>query len=229
MGFLSLIKKLMPIVCVVVGILALSYFVFIRSRLLRLGATAEEVSLPMPGDQLVLSPNMKYMQAVTIDAPRDIVWKYLIQVGYKRGGWYNLDFINRMTAEDYFYENNKSAERIIPELQNLSEGDKIYLNPQLGMDVSMLKTNEVMLLTGSEYDKYVASWVYKLDKVDEDTTRMLVRWNSNTGSNLFLKIVNLVIMEPASSIQQAFMFKGMKRRVEKEYKRNEGLEVVENV
>ncbi|HWP96982.1 MAG TPA: hypothetical protein VN426_09025 [Syntrophomonadaceae bacterium] len=69
-------------------ILVLIYLILVRPWILHMGTTAQEVSAPLPGDGLVAQPSMKYTQAITIHAPREIVWGYLVQVGYRRVGWY---------------------------------------------------------------------------------------------------------------------------------------------
>ena len=214
MKMLNMIKRLIPVLILTGGILIISYLLFVRPAILKLGVKDKELNMNLTGDELVISPDMEYMQAITIYAPRELIWKYLIQVGYKRGGWYNLDFINRMTAKDYFYENNKSADRIIPELQNLKVNDKIYLNPNLNLDVSVLKENKVMLLTVNEEDKYLVSWVYSLKEISQDKSRLYVRWKSNLGSNILLKMINTFFIEPGSAIQQSFMLRGIKKRTE---------------
>ena len=184
-----------------------------------MGLTEEEAGMPMPGDGLVEKPSLKYAQALTIDAPKKYVWAYLIQVGYKRAGWYNLDFINRFLVKDYFYENNKSAERIIPELQNLKQGDKVYLGPPIGLDVEELDEYRSMLLTGNENGRYIISWSYMLKELAPEKTRLYVRWNSDLPGGFALKLFNLIITEPGGvGIQQWQMLKGIKRRAEADYK-----------
>ncbi len=212
-------KRILPLLLIAGGILISIYFLFVRPWILQMGLNDEEVGMVMEGDELVESPTMEYTQAVTINAPIEIVWGYLVQVGYKRAGWYNWDFINRLAAKNYFYENNRSANRIIPELQNLQEGDKIFLLPQIGLDVTSLKENEIMLLTGSNDNQYEVSWLYKLREIDDqDKTRLYVRWRSNMGGGLLVKIMNLLITEPGGiGIQQSLMLKGIKKRAERDH------------
>lgn len=59
------------------------------------------------------------IQAVQIDAPADEVWKWLVQVGYKWAGWYNIVAINRLAANNYFIDGKGASWRIVPELQDL--------------------------------------------------------------------------------------------------------------
>jgi hypothetical protein len=182
-----------------------------------MGTTAEERVMALPGDDLVNNPNEHYTQAVTIKAPAEIVWAYLVQVGYRRAGWYNWDYFNRLSGKDYFYENNKSAKRIIPELQNLKTGDKIYLTPQIGMKAEILNKPKVMVLTGREKDRCLVAWLYYLQKVDSGTTRLIVRWNSRLGEGPAFALMNRLVVEPGGmGIQQTWMLRGIKKRCEAE-------------
>lgn len=196
------------------------YLILIRSWMLNMGASAQERTAPMPGDGWVHDPNMKYTQAVTINAPRDIVWAYLIQVGYRRSGWYNWDFVNRLADRNYFFEGRKSAQRIIPELQNLQEGDQIFLTPQLGMLVEKLQTSNYMILTGRNADSYLVVWTFCLTAPEASITRLIVRWTSNQNEGLLLKLLNLILIEPGGAgIQQSQMLRGIKQRAEADFKK----------
>lgn len=218
MMFLQLIKKIMPFALIAGIVLLIAYHFFIRPWMFRMGAANEEVTRAMPGDGMVASPGSKYTQAITINAPKDIVWAYVIQMGYRRGGWYNLDFINRMASKEYFYENNKSADRVIPELQNLKTGDKINVTPQLGFEVVELKKNDYMLMTAKEGDKCLITWVYEISEIDANTSRLRVRWVSNPGDGLILKLLNYFIIDPGGAgIQQRLNMKGIKIRSEADY------------
>lgn len=220
MGFWGVVKKVALIGLLAVTTLVVIYFIFVRQWILRMGASDEEVKMQMPGDGLVKKPSLKYTQAIAINAPKEYVWAYLIQVGYKRAGWYNWDFINGTLLKDYFYENNRSADRIIPELQNLKQGDKIYLAPPVGLEVSELEDYGHILLTGKEDGKYVVTWSYVLKEIEKDKTRLYVRWNSDLPGGLPLRLFNLIIIEPGGvGIQQSQMLRGIKKRAEAEYEK----------
>jgi proline iminopeptidase len=56
---------------------------------MRWGATDEEVTGPYPGARLVPDGKRGPTMAITIDAPPDQVWPWLVQLGRDRGGWYS--------------------------------------------------------------------------------------------------------------------------------------------
>lgn len=92
-----------------------AYFLVYRPLQLRWGATGEEVARAMPGDEVQQYPIFNATRAVTIDARPEDVWPWLVQIGYKRAGWYGLDLLDNAGIP--------SARRIVPELQSLKVGD----------------------------------------------------------------------------------------------------------
>jgi len=83
----------------VLGIMALAfvvvlaaYLVVLRPRSHRWGATKAELRRSLPGDGLVHTVKVGYTQAITINAPPEEVWPWLVQIGYQRGGWYTYDW-----------------------------------------------------------------------------------------------------------------------------------------
>ncbi len=63
------------------------YRFVIRPWHLRWGATDEEAHRSMPGDDLVPKPDIAFTRAITINAPPQAVWPWLVQMGYRRAGW----------------------------------------------------------------------------------------------------------------------------------------------
>ena len=57
----------------------------------RWGATADEVHGLLPGDAVVPVPRFQATRAVTIDAPPEAVWPWLVQIGRGRAGFYAYD------------------------------------------------------------------------------------------------------------------------------------------
>ncbi len=90
----------------------------------RWGATPAEIAGTMPGDELVPLPKMTSTRAIAINAPPEDVWAWLVQIGQGRGGFYSFDALENLLRCDIH-----SADRIIPQLQELHTGDLIRLAP----------------------------------------------------------------------------------------------------
>ena len=78
-------------------------------------ASADERRRSLPGDELLPHPKWTITHAITINAPPEAVWPWVVQMGSGRAGWYAYDHIDNAGVP--------SARRIIPELQHLAVGD----------------------------------------------------------------------------------------------------------
>ena len=194
-----------------VAILALLYAIAFRPWHLHRGATLAEALQPLPGDDLVPTPKFEYTQAISIEASPEEIWPWLVQIGYRRAGWYSHDWIHQLLGiAGSLDDERRSANRVIPELQKLQTGDLIEIAPGMGFEVMQLEPNEY-LLTGNEG----GSWVWLLDPVNPDTTRLIVRirgtWEPGLANDLAFGIPN----ELGSLIMQPRTLRGIKLRVER--------------
>lgn len=93
----------------------------------RWGATPDEVSAVYPGDELLPVKREISTKAVTIDAPPDLVYSLVVQMGQHRAGWYGWDWFYNLTKSSDFVDGHFSR-RVVPELQDVSAGDTISIN-----------------------------------------------------------------------------------------------------
>ena len=126
------------------GTAALVYAAWARPRLMRWGATDEEVTGAYPGAELVPHGLRAATMAVTIDAPPDQVWPWLVQLGGDRGGWYSWDRLDN--------GGRPSATEVHPEWQNLAVGDYVKYwtrkGPVDAWQVAALEPNRFLGLRG---------------------------------------------------------------------------------
>lgn len=148
-----------------VGLLA-AYLLWIRPWQLRWGATDAEVASPMPGDDIVIRPNFNATRGVTVKAKPVDIWPWLLQLGSKRAGFYSYDWIDNAGSP--------SSDRILPEFQQISQGDFIPMTPdgKQGMWVKDFKTHEYILWWDQ---KGHSTWLWQLAPLDDQSTRLITR------------------------------------------------------
>ncbi len=113
--------------------LGAAYSFALLPRLRRWGATADEVSRPLPGDDLVPDPLYTTTHAITVRAPPKAVWPWLVQIGQNRGGFYTYDALENLAGL-----NVRSADRVHPEWQGLRAGeDYLTLDPDETMKMTV--------------------------------------------------------------------------------------------
>jgi hypothetical protein len=188
---------------------AAGYPLLLRRRCLTWGAEPDEVRAAMPGDDLLRGATLVTTRAVTVDAPPKAVWPWLVQMGPERGGAYTYDWI-----ENLFGLNMHSADRILPEFQDLRVGDSFAMGKGPRLRVEILKP-EAALVLRSEDGAWV--WAFGLLPRDAaaDATRLISRNRiaappSGPVSRAFFRYV----MEPGSLVMERKMLLGIKQRAE---------------
>lgn len=199
-----------------------AYVFAIRPWHRRWGATDAEVSGSMPGDDLVEDANFRTTRAIDIDAPREAVWPWLVQIGQGRGGFYSYDLLESMMDLDIH-----SADQILPEFQELGVGDAIPFEPEGGgYTVAEIAPNHHLVLftdgTGdSEVDKAFrqanasSTWTFLLKEPEPERARFVVRWRTrwDLQSSPASLLIGLVL-DPIEFIMERKMMRGIKERAE---------------
>jgi hypothetical protein len=188
-------------------------YILARPRLLKLGATDQEFDGLLPGDELVPNADLTATRAITIRASADEVWPWLAQLGLGRGGFYSYDFLENLVGADIH-----SADRIVPELQNIEVGDEILLGPEFGYEIALLERGRALVLRGgfpleNIEAPYDATWSFVLRPGPDETTRLLVR-----ERYAYKRPWAPLIVEPTealSFLMSRKMLRGIKARAER--------------
>jgi hypothetical protein len=193
------------------------YALLVRPWHLTRGATKGETVRSLPGDELVPNPKFVWNQAITIQAPASEVWPWLVQIGNQRAGWYSWDALHRlMGIAGSVDDERRSADRIIPELQDLRVGDVIRMTPEgMGMPgyrVVAIEPDQA-LVTHID-DENGASWVWVLDPIDAESTRLIARFRQRWEPGLVSGMMFWVADEFGSLVMQPTTLAGIKQRAE---------------
>jgi hypothetical protein len=176
---------------------------------LRWGSTAEERSRAMPGDEIVPDPDYETTKAITVPAPPEDIWPWLVQIGRGRGGLYSIDWLDRL----FGILDAPSAEEILPQYQRLAAGDVIPIGGTAGWPVVHVEENRCLALGNTEPNGVRWSWVYGLYPQHDGTTRLVSRNRVSAPPGLG-RVVMLAVVDPPALIMTAAMLRGLRRRVE---------------
>ena len=190
------------------GLAAGVYPLLLRRRCLTWGATRDEVARPLPGDDLLVAPDIVSTRAITIDAPPSAIWPWLVQMGSDRGGAYTYDWI-----ENLFGLNMHSANTVLPQFQDIKVGDAFPLGkggPQLHVEILDPEHSLVFRFDG-------ANWIWSFNLEPENGSTRLVSRNriATPNASVAKRALNAFLMEPGSLVMERKMLKGIKRRAEK--------------
>ncbi|MGD8717343.1 MAG: hypothetical protein PVH29_00845 [Candidatus Zixiibacteriota bacterium] len=180
----------------------LFYLIWFRPWQLTWGATAEELARPMPGDELVPDPDLDSTRAVTVDASAADVWPWLVQIGYRRAGFYSYGCFDNAGLP--------SADRILPEYQGLKAGDDIPLSDTDGMKVVTLEPPRFMVWN---HPTGILSWAWGLYPDGEGRTRLVTRLHARYVWKV-PAIFGYFIVDFGDFIMMRKCMLGIKRRAE---------------
>ena len=175
--------------------------------LARIGATTDERTRNMPGDELVVAPQYESTRATTVRARPGEIWPWLEQMGRGRGGLYSVDWLDRL----FGILDGPSSWRVLPEFQGLRPGDVIPVG-QTSWPVHAVDPERSLVLRIVEGDVLVSN-VWALHPLDAETTRLVFRVRAamplTLRHRLFLALLGLpeVIMVHAQ-------LRGIRRRAE---------------
>jgi hypothetical protein len=200
------------------------YDTLARPRMLDWGATSDERRRSLPGDDIPAPVMTHHTRAVTIDAPPEAVWPWLVQIGDRRAGFYSYDWIEKylFPGTVHYVERTHSATRIHPELQHPAVGDRINTGSigrtfAIGNPISVLEPNRVLV---------IGTWAFILEPRPGGRTRLLVR-ERDTGwfrllaprsSGLLRAVgafIDYAVGEPLHFAMVRKMMLGLKTRAER--------------
>jgi hypothetical protein len=203
-----------------------------RPAMLRWGTEGTEATEPLPGDDLVPRPTFQSTRAITIAAPPEQVWPWIVQMGIYRAGFYTHDLVERAMFRARYVEGKHSATRIHPELQDLKVGDKVPYGGGVYATVSQLEPNRHL----------VAGEQFVLRPLPGNRTRFLVRYRGMgyisaaaagagpdaawvtravssalrhvPGAMLLARAIDLFIGDPLHHYMEVGVLRGVKQRAE---------------
>jgi len=193
----------------VIVVVALLYWFPVRRWFGHWGTTPDELIRPMAGDAIVPNPTHWATHAVTIEAPPDDIWPWLVQMGYRRGGLYSYDWLDRV----FGVLDRPSANEVLPAFQQIAVGDTIRLGPREELTVAALQEKRALVLRYSAH-QFEWVWQFGLYPLNEQRTRLITRgterYKNTVGAWLFMRV-----MEPAAFVMTRKMLLGVKQRAER--------------
>lgn len=186
-------------------LLVAAYWIGIHPWMRNWGSTAAEQQMVLPGDELMPHDSGQSTLAITIDAPADVVWQWLVQVGQDRAGFYTYTWLENLVGADIH-----NANEIHPEWQHLAIGDAWRLVPPdylwgVGKDaaspVLMIEPGHVLVL--EMFGAHVIA------PIDEHTSRLIVRGESGPAN-----LMTIMIVDPIVFTMERRMLLGLKARAE---------------
>ena len=188
----------------------------------RAGSTCEERAGRLPGDELVIEPQLVMDHAITVLADRAEVWPWLTQMGWHLGGWYTPHWVDRLL----FPDNWASLDRLDPRLvRELRVGDVVpdgrpgtahFLVARAeppGLLVLGSRTHVPPEWATTRRARIAWTWTFSLTELPGPATRVHLRVRGHT-SPPWLTALYVATIVPSDVVMSRGMLRGLKVRVE---------------
>jgi hypothetical protein len=190
------------------------------------GATEADAARAWPGDDAVPAPRWAWHHAIEIAAPAADVWKWIVQLGQDKGGFYSYEALENLAGCRI-----DNAERIHPEWQSLRVGDALRLHPRVppfpvawvepgrGFVVALRVEAETgaAVPPGAELPAWhvAASWGFFVEALAADRCRFVSRYRVSYPDDLRLELaLGPTFVEPVGTAMDQRMLEGVKERAE---------------
>ena len=212
------------IVFILIGVAGTMTLWELRRWALIWGATPAELRRAWPGDELSPQAGEISTRAITINAPIDTVWAWLVQVGQDRAGFYSYTWL-----ENLFRCAMPRVECIVPEWQERSVGDTVWLarrdryHGEARQKVVQIVPGHVLTLASpSDWGRILrretshrGTWAFILMPIDRRTTRLVVRSRGPEAPAFLDRLFWIAVFEPAHFIMERKMMLRLKSLAER--------------
>ncbi|SNS11219.1 hypothetical protein SAMN04488107_1424 [Geodermatophilus saharensis] len=182
------------------------------------GATAAEVARVLPGDDLVPEPATQTTLAVTVAAPAEEVWAWLVQMGADRGGMYSYDWLENLVGLDIH-----TTDEIREEWQHLAPGDRVVVAPAgwgplpdgYAFRVALADPPRTLVLRQAPPEHpWNGVWTFAVVPLDEGRCRLLSRSRTQVDARLAARLAGR-LGEPVTVVMTRRMLHGIRERAER--------------
>ena len=192
---------------------------FLRERRSHWGVDSKMAAREYPGDHLIAEPRWSWTHGVEIDAPPDVVWPWIAQVGADRAGFYSYQFLENIAGCEL-----RNAESIHPEWA-LRPGDALVLHPHVPPLRVVAAEPGRYLLAEAAADPLARvvgagwvtlSWLIFLEALGATRCRLISRYRCACSDDVATRLAfGPELVEPVGFAMDRRMLLGIKQRAER--------------
>jgi hypothetical protein len=200
----------------VLAVAGLTYHLALRTWCLHWGLTATEARAQLPGDELLPVYAGEATHAITIHAPAEKIWPWLMQIGQDRSGFYSYTFLENAIGADM-----PKVEHLVPDWRPRQVGETVWFaNPNrfsgqgrmIAAQVQPDRTFAMVMADDWRVIQYGGTgerglWSFNLQPMPDGGTRLIARARGGTAPTLTGKILGRLFWEPAHFVMEQKMLR----------------------
>lgn len=179
------------------------------------GSEPAERKRPWAGDGLVSANLDSATRAISISAPAATVWRWIVQFGLGRAGFYSYELLERFAGIPV-----TNLESVESSHQSLAVGDEILLHPKAGIRVALIDP-ERHICFGRDPEstepkpKLSRSWSIYVEPTTDASCRLVVRsCFEETAPRSLRERIAFALEHPVDFTMEQRMLRTVKRLAE---------------
>lgn len=217
------VSVLLGVLIVVIAAFLLLYVAALRPWHQQWGTIGAEATEALPGDNLIPAAVGKVTHAITISAPPDKIWPWLMQIGQDRSGFYSYTRLENLIGCE------------MPEVHQLRSqwpprtlGETVWFgtpkrfNGQARMIAAIVDApHSFVMVSANDWQQISSgsrgtegSWAFILIPTDATHTRLIARMRSGPPKTLSARIIGTTFWDPMHFVMERKMLETIKNLAE---------------
>lgn len=165
------------------------------------------------GDDIIPKARHTITYHTNIEAPPSIVWRYLMQLGCDRAGWYSIDWID--------HDDVPSTDHLVDAWTDRHEGDRISATPKLDSfyEVYDVKTESHFVIGGETTrmgGPFKMTWAFILNPIGDDATHLVSRARMESEPKWAEWVMGNILYPPIHILMSSAQLHNLKRLAERD-------------
>jgi hypothetical protein len=167
----------------------------------------------LPGDEIIPFAKYSYTHTRKIEAPASIVWRYLMQLGCDRAGWYSIDLLDHGGVP--------GINHLVEGWETRSRGDKLdaTLSKDSFFEVYGIQHEKHFIIGGNGHrlgGDFKMSWGFVLEPIGDDATHLITRVRMQAVPEWSGWLQGKLLAPPLHGLMQHVQLKTIKRLAERD-------------
>lgn len=167
----------------------------------------------LPGDALLPQASYALTHHINIEAPPEMVWPYLMQLGCDRAGWYSIDWLDHGGVP--------SVDHLVPGWETRKVGDRLSATPAQDSFFEVLALEEKKhFVIGGETQRfggpYKMTWAFILEPIGEDATHLISRTRAESTPSWEEWLMEHMVYPPVHGLMSGAQLKHIRQLAERD-------------
>lgn len=177
-------------------------------------ARPDDDARPLPGDERLPAAHHVLNHGTLIEAPPSLVWRYLMQLGCDRAGWYSVDALDHGGVP--------SVDHLVAGWETRAVGDVLQAVPgqRGGFEVYEVAPERHLVIGGGAAfpngEPYRMSWAFVLEPVGADATKLLTRVRADAAPSWVAWTMGALVYPPIHAVMQLAQLHHIRRLAERD-------------